>query len=230
MKKIKFIILALSILVVALPMSVYATPTYEGFLTGSGGLYATDGWASEETNLSWKVYAPTNPENTSGFWLYKYTFTVPTKNISHMIFEVSDSFSENNIKEGSDYPVLDIYSSTSQGNSNPYMPGEFQGIKWGPGELTLSATLVTDKNPVWGDFYAKDGKDQGVLVYAYNKGFTADDVDPTDAPSNGSINNHVLAPDTGTPPIPEPGTLLLIGFGLVGIAGYSKFALARKKR
>ena len=111
------------------------------------------------------------------------------------------------------------YDADSNGKSNPMMPGEIYGIKFeapyveNAQHITLS--FYCDRAPTWGDFYAKDGK--GVL--AYNTGFTSDDVDPTCPASNGSLNGHLLVPDT----VPEPGLLTLLGIGGVGL-------LRRKRR
>ena len=55
---------------------------------------------------------------------------------------------------------------------------------------------------------------------AWNTGFL--DADPLDLPANGSINNHVLVPDTYTTPVPEPGTLLLVGTGLASAGAWSR--------
>ncbi len=42
--------------------------------------------------------------------------------------------------------------------------------------------------------------------------------------------NDAIYGSTEVPPIPEPGTLILIGSGLIGLAGYSKHKFAHKKR
>ena len=68
--------------------------------------------------------------------------------------------------------------------------------------------------PVWGDFYAKDGKVQGVTNTLWNAGFTNPDTDPSDAPSDGTADSHVLVPDTT---IPEPASAALLGVGLAGL-------------
>ena len=60
--------------------------------------------------------------------------------------------------------------------------------------------------PTWGDFYAKDGKDNhGTIdVYAYNTNFGAD---------NNSTLYKVAVPDTKTV-VPVPGAVLLGRLGL----------------
>lgn len=197
--------------------------SYSGTITGTGddGLFGTDGW--DDATLSWAVDDTSHEE----YWTYNYTFDVNAKSISHFIFEVSENFTAVNINQ--DFTTsgwqLDTYSSTAQGQSNPGIPEPLYGIKWDtlalPGEdvRTFSVTLVSDREPMWGDFYAKDGKvDQGQLeVYAYNTGFLDTTSDPID---HGNAGGWVLVPDTAS--IPEPATLLLLGSGFLGLALLSR--------
>lgn len=207
----KRIILAIFLCIgVMVAGTVPAMASFTGSLTvGGGGITATGGWNSTSTVFSWTI------TQVGSLWQYDYTMTVPEKNISHFIVEVSPEAVAADFSAG----IFDIYSSTSQGNSNPGMPEEMSGLKFQPGTLTLTASFTTARSPVWGDFYAKSGRDNGVWVTAWNAGFTV--LDPTDLPSNGSIGNHILRPDTATtvPPVPIPGAVWLLGSGLLGLLG-----------
>jgi hypothetical protein len=224
MKKRIFLFVSIFVLVFGLGTGAWAI-SYTGSITESDGLFGTDGWSN--ALLNWAVDDVTN----TGSWTYDYTFTVVRKGISHVITEVSDNFTADNIMDGTT-AGWELQTYNGQGGSNPGIPGELYGLKWGTPEtdngdvLTYSWTIVTDRAPMWGDFYAKDGTDvQGTIdVYAYNTGFgidTAAGVGNGNAYEESTGYGWVLVPDTTTQ-VPEPITLLLLGLGLVGLAGIRK--------
>ncbi|MHB1191090.1 MAG: PEP-CTERM sorting domain-containing protein, partial [Armatimonadota bacterium] len=86
----------------------------------------------------------------------------------------------------------------------------------------LALNFRSDRAPVWGDFYAKDGKTDGVYNTLYNSGFADDD--PIAPATNGSLDGHLLRPDTTSDPVPEPGTLV----GFITLGG-SLLAMRRRR-
>lgn len=201
---------------------VHAAPTvYSGALTSAeGGIIgiADNPWLTGNTTLAWTVTG-----NTNGTYSYDYRLTVPdaSKEISHLIVEVSPTFTSADI--------LSVTAGTLEGSqpnsypqpSDPGMPSAMQGIKFSSGGAGSTGydwivSFVSDRAPVWGDFYAVDGKTPEYVTAVWNAGFTAPDTDPTAAPSS-LIGNHILVPDTQTSTIPAPGALLLssLGAGLI---------------
>lgn len=178
-------------------------------------IFATDGWAAAGTSVSWDVTLDTS----GSFYTYEYTFTVPRKGISHFILQVSDSFDNMGLDEdgyvnatldpeGLD-ALLDDYSG-SDGASNPGMPGPLYGLKFeGLADLTTwTWSFQSWREPVWGDFYAKDGTDSGIKVYAYNSGFSVEpDVEA----------GHIAVPDTTLVPVPAAVILGLLGLSVAGL-------------
>ena len=193
---------------------VNALPLTGSLTAAGGGLDASDVWDKNTTVLTWNV-----DQINGGLWSYSYTFTVAAApGISHVIIEVSNTFTMGNVKDGTDpfneSSPLQTYSSAPPGDSNPGLGIPVWGLKWntptGGSDSSFSWTLITDRAPMWGDFYAKGGRD----TYALNE--MIDTNAPSGAPGS-TISGKVLVPDSVTQ-IPEPSSLLFLGLGLIGVS------------
>lgn len=197
---------------------------YSGELVWDAGetqINASGDWATTSTKVEWTV-----TKLSSTLWSYSYTFTGLSKSISHLIIETSenldligDVLSNVELEEdGGENFFFGNYSS-GDGGSNPGMPGDMYGVKFNLVEEApiFEISFTTDRDPIWGDFYAKDGKnsdknDVEEFNYAYNTGFTAPDPDILVFPPDSElVTDHILVPDT----IPEPATMLLLLGGAV---------------
>ena len=194
--------------------------------TVGDGLYATLDWNPGAT-LTWSVTYP--DQSVSGHYEYTYIFNTGSgddSQISHLIIQVSGlgigpgTFQFEDMLSGTselntdtNYPLLDEYTG---GAANPGLPvpstNPIYGIKWeepnpqNSDEWTI--TIVTNRAPMDGNFYAVDGKGS-TPTYAY----TGD---------QDGFGYNILVPDTLTQgKVPEPMTLILYGFGFAGAGLYT---------
>jgi len=195
-----------------------ATPVGVPGLSGSrstapgGGLSGTEQWASGGFTIAWEI------TGSGSDWHYKYTMVIPEKGLSHWILQLTpdcvdpgDAACVTGAKFNGSSVVTELNTFSGADPSNTGMPAPIIGVKFDSGSTgTLVYEFDSNRAPVWGSFFAIDGKNKGSDVYAFSNGLdNLDSVDVLDfiARPNGDGGGG------GTGEIPEPGTVSLLGLG-----------------
>jgi hypothetical protein len=219
--RMSVLFLALCVFAALPAMAVPVWHTDDGItMTGNrgigNGVVGNGDWASD-FDLEWTI-----TDNGDGTFHYIYDFSDLSKDLSHLILEVSETFTLDNLLNSNRSNEPEDPQVYSEGPSNPGMPDDIFGIKFaGDSGSTYTLEFDSTRAPMWGNFYAVDGKNEPA-TYAYNTGLA-------DLTSE-NVLDFIAVPDTvGTeddPLIPEPATLALIGLGLSGMV----FRRCRKSR
>jgi hypothetical protein len=194
----------------------YATPVYglPADLTGSrsegSGIVSTGNWLGTGGTISW-VITPL-PGSLFG---YTYTFTnFQRPGISHFILDLTDDcvgvLADPGCVTGFTGPTEFRGFGPEPGNPGFPTGSSIVGVKFDVGLNSYS--FVSNRSPVWGDFYIKGGSNSA----AYNSGLTNH--------ASADTQDFIARPN-GVAAIPEPASLALMGGGLTALG-----LLARRKR
>lgn len=206
---------------VAVDLTQYATGSRTTGTNTGLAVSELSGWSSSGVKLSWNI------SQSGNLFTYVYTWSKLDGSLlggapSHMLLEVSPTYTAaNTFSSTTDAQVFApaVYLPQGAHGSDPFLPAAIFGIKF---DYTAdSYTLVTDRAPIWGDIYTKDGTSDSEGTghdkptnAAWNTGFG---IDPTSATIN--FTAWVPTPDTLTiVPLPAAAwagmALMLSVFGI----------------
>jgi hypothetical protein len=188
---------------------------YSGSRSGAASIDAGGNYTSN-FGVTWNI------AQEGDLLRYTYTFSgYGPPGISHAIVGLSDNCRESlmcvvagsvrvNGSSTTDYELGDFSGSQP---SNPGLASTFYGVKINtPGSVDgvagITFSFLSDRTPVYGDFYVKGGSSS----YAQNDGLLAGNRTSND------VALFIARPDTqGFNVIPEPSTYALMGTGLAGL-------------
>jgi hypothetical protein len=175
----------------------------EGELIGSrdtsaaGGATGTKDWANGGFNIAWDISFDEDTE----LWTYIYHVTTDRKEVSHLLLEVTQG--DGGVLIGDDSSPVDEIKTFNPGDpSNPLLPNKLYAAKLDFGSTDTIYTIVTDRAPVYGVFYAKDGKSGGIDVVAYANALKESDYKTDEALT---INDFIVRPNGKHGPETDPG-------------------------
>ena len=189
----------------------------------SNGVTATSPWDDGGFDISWDI------RQANGIWTYVYTVNVvedadKVKEVSHFILEVTNDGEQFDILPGSDSPHEGPQWWDESG-SNPNMPNPIYGVKFDYGGGVVTYTMVTDRAPVYGVFYAKDGRHSGTPVVAWVNALNYEDYQTNELLTE---MDFIVRPDgvegNGNGEVPAPSTIILFGSSLVLLCRFKRSA------
>lgn len=200
------------------------TVYYSGSLSSDSGIVSSS--RNGKVSFTWQVFYYPKYD----IWVYNYNLSVSKNKIDSIAVEVSDNFDETDLifsspVGGTTYtPNMDIADFDPSNASFAGLPDQMYGLAvTSLNKYSYSFKIVTSKVPVWGDFFAKL---KNPKTFIYNAGFG----DPESgfdiyAVSDGSLNYHILRPDSieSRESVPEHNTLILIISGLTGLVLNRRF-------
>jgi hypothetical protein len=190
-----------------------------GYLSTDGQLLGNGAWASAAGGyrVTWSI-----DRNGDGSWHYAYSFSFEDgsslkKLTSHFIISLSDNISSEDIYNlTGDWQEV-CFGVFGPAPSNPGFPEDetISGMKIDLSGAQTAVAFDSNRQPTWGDFYAKDGKTKGLWNYSYNVDIGVDVANPHDytgtaVDAEGGELAKMLVPDTV---IPEPCAFFLMVFG-----------------